>query len=108
MHRHNLPLAWHTATDMSAIGWVMIAYSPNCLISPGWLASIAEEGDSIINATFYFYTWDKYNILVLIWLCPYTTMTEVHLLTAMSIKLSIELSTTCDSRTNLNYMVMSI
>ena len=48
--RHNLPLAWQAATDMSAIGWVMIANSSNCLISPGWLASIAE-GDSIINAT---------------------------------------------------------
>ena len=35
---------------MSAIGWVMIAHSSNCLISQGWLASIAE-GDSIINAT---------------------------------------------------------
>ena len=35
---------------MSAIGWVMIANSSNCLISPGYLASIAE-GDSIINAT---------------------------------------------------------
>ena len=50
MNRHNLPLAWHAATDMSAIGWVMIANSSNCLTSPGWLASIAE-GDSIINAT---------------------------------------------------------
>ena len=50
MNRHNLPLAWHAATDMSATGWVMIANSSNCLISPGWLASIAE-GDSIINAT---------------------------------------------------------
>ena len=50
MNRHNLLLAWHAATDMSAIGWVMIANSSNCLISPGWLASIAE-GDSIINAT---------------------------------------------------------
>ena len=50
MNRHNLPLAWHAATDMSAIGWVMIAYSSNSLISQEWLASIAE-GDSIINAT---------------------------------------------------------
>ena len=50
MNRHNLPLAWHAATDMSAIGWVMIANSSNCLISQEWLASIAE-GDSIINAT---------------------------------------------------------
>ena len=50
MNRHNLALAWHAATDMSAVGWVMIANSSNCLISPGWLASIAE-GDSIINAT---------------------------------------------------------
>ena len=50
MNRHNLPLAWHAATDMSAIGWVMIANSSNCLINPGWLVSIAE-GDSIINAT---------------------------------------------------------
>ena len=50
MNRHNLPLAWHAATDMSAIGWVMIANSSNCLICPGWLASIAE-GDSIINTT---------------------------------------------------------
>ena len=50
MNRHNLPLAWHAATDMSVIGWVMIAYSSNCLINQEWLASIAE-GDSIINAT---------------------------------------------------------
>ena len=40
--------------DMSAIGWVMIAYSSNCLISQEWLASIAE-GDSIINATLLYY-----------------------------------------------------
>ena len=33
-----------------SIGWVMIAYSSNCLISQEWLASIAE-GDSIINVT---------------------------------------------------------
>ena len=33
----------------------MIAYSSNCLISPGWLASIAE-GDSIINATLLYFT----------------------------------------------------
>ena len=50
MNRHNLPLAWHAATDMGAIGWVMIAYSSNCLLSQEWLASISE-GDSIINAT---------------------------------------------------------
>ena len=45
-------LFWHgwRFIDMSAIGWVMIANSSNCVISPGWLASIAE-GDSIINAT---------------------------------------------------------
>ena len=42
MNRHNLPLAWHAATDTHTIGWVMIAYSSNCLISPGWLASIAD------------------------------------------------------------------
>ena len=28
----------------------MIAYTSNCFMSPGWLASVAE-GDSIINAT---------------------------------------------------------
>ena len=50
MNIHSLPLARHAATEMSAIGWVMITYSSNCLISQGWLASIAE-GDSIINAT---------------------------------------------------------
>ena len=44
------PLARHAAMDMSAIGWVMIANSSNCLISQEWLASIAED-DSIINAT---------------------------------------------------------
>ena len=49
MNRHSLALAWNAAMDMSAIGWVMIAYSSNCLISKGWLASIAE-GDRIINA----------------------------------------------------------
>ena len=54
MNRHNLPLAWHAATDMSAIGWVMIANSSDCLISQEWLASIAE-GDSIINATLLYY-----------------------------------------------------
>ena len=53
MNRHNLPLARHAATDMSAIGWGndCIAYSSNCLINPVWLASNVE-GDSIINATF--------------------------------------------------------
>ena len=56
MNRHNLPFAWHAATDMSAIGWVMIAYSSNCLISQEWLASIAE-GDSIINATLLYFTF---------------------------------------------------
>ena len=55
MNRHNLPLAWHAATDMSAIGWIMIAYSSNCFISQEWLASIAE-GDSIINATLLYFT----------------------------------------------------
>ena len=50
MNKHDLPLTRHAATDMSAIGWVMTAYSPNCLISPEQLASMAE-GDSIINAT---------------------------------------------------------
>ena len=39
---------------MSAIGWVMIANSSDCLISQEWLASIAEV-DSIINATLLFY-----------------------------------------------------
>ena len=61
MNRHNLPLAWHAATDMSAIGWVMTAYSSNCLISQEWLASIAE-GDSIINATLLY----SYNISELV------------------------------------------
>ena len=65
MNRHNLPLAWHAATDMSAIGWVMIAYSSNCLISQEWLASIAE-GDSIIKATLLYFTllyfWFKYDL----------------------------------------------
>ena len=65
MNRHNLPLAWHAAMDMSAIGWVMIAYSSNCLISQEWLASIAE-GDSIINATLlYYYKVQKIQIHVL-------------------------------------------
>ena len=49
MNRLNLPLAWHAATDMSAIGWS----NDCCLISQEWLASIAE-GDSIINATLLF------------------------------------------------------
>ena len=53
MNRHNLPLARHAATDMSAIGWVTIANSSNCLISPVWLASIAE-GDRLRNTFFYF------------------------------------------------------
>ena len=46
--------ARHAATDMSAIDWVMIANSSNCLISPVWLASIAE-GNRIINATLQLY-----------------------------------------------------
>ena len=49
MNRHNLSLATHAATDMSAIGWVMIANSLNCRISAVWLASIVEV-DSIIKA----------------------------------------------------------
>ena len=71
MNRHNLPLAWHVATDMSATGWVMIANSSNCLISPGWLASIAE-GDSIINATLLYFTLlkrHKQNTLLLTVVC---------------------------------------
>ena len=63
MNRHSLPLAWNAAMDMSAIGWVMIAYSSNCLISKGWLASIAE-GDSIINATLlYLALEEQFNVL---------------------------------------------
>ena len=63
MNGHSLPLAWHAATDMSAIGWVMIAYSSNCLISQGWLASTAE-GDSIINATLlYLALEEQFNVL---------------------------------------------
>ena len=50
MNRHDLPFPRHAATDMSAVGWVMIANSSNCLISPVWLASMVD-GDSIINAT---------------------------------------------------------
>ena len=50
MNKHNLPLAWHAATDMSAIGWGTDCTGSNCLISPMWLASIVE-GDGIINAT---------------------------------------------------------
>ena len=56
----NLWLAWRgikwTDTTYRSQGmqqqtcWVMIAYSSNCLISLGWLASIAEDG-SKINAT---------------------------------------------------------
>ena len=46
---------------MSAIGWVMIAYSSNCLISQEWLASIAE-GDSIINATLLYFTNECTNV----------------------------------------------
>ena len=48
MNRHNLPLAWHAATDMSAIGCIQfkLSHKPG----PEWLASIAE-GNSIINAT---------------------------------------------------------
>ena len=37
---HYCCLARHAAMDMSAVGWVMIANSSNCLISPGWLAFI--------------------------------------------------------------------
>ena len=64
MNRHNLPLARHAATDMSAIGWVMIAYSSNCLISQGWLASIVE-GDSIINVTLLYFTLLRNSTLTL-------------------------------------------
>ena len=64
MNRHNLPLAWHAATDMSAIGWVMIANGSDCLISPGWMASIAED-DSIINATLLYFTNNPCQINVL-------------------------------------------
>ena len=50
MNRHKLTFARNAATDMSAIGCVMIANSSNCIISPLCLASIAE-GDSLVNAT---------------------------------------------------------
>ena len=55
MNRHNLPFAWHAATDMSAIGWVMIAKQFKLSHKPGVAASIAE-GDSIINATLLYFT----------------------------------------------------
>ena len=52
MHRHNLPLTRHAATDISATGYaILTAYNSNCLISPGWLASIAE-GNNMINTLF--------------------------------------------------------
>ena len=46
--RHNLPLAWHAARDMSAIGW-----GNDCTqfkLSHMLMASIVE-GDSMIHAT---------------------------------------------------------
>ena len=64
MNRHSLPLACHATTDMSAIGWVMIAYSSTSLISQGWLASIAE-GDSIINATLLYLVLEEQFIQIL-------------------------------------------
>ena len=46
----------HAAMGMSAIGWLLIAYSSNCLISLGWLASIVE-GDSIIKGTLLYFNF---------------------------------------------------
>ena len=54
MNRHKQPIARHAAANMSAIGWVMIAYSSNCFINSGWLASIVE-GDSIITQLYLLY-----------------------------------------------------
>ena len=44
---------------MSAIGWVMIANSSNCLISPVWLASVEEKRQFYIrNFTFHICIYD--------------------------------------------------
>ena len=49
--RHNLPSLGMQGRNLSATSWELIAYSSNCLISPGWLASIAE-GDSVTQLSF--------------------------------------------------------
>ena len=52
MNRHNLPLAWHAAMDISAIGW-----GNDCmefkLFHKSGVAGMdsTAEADSIINAT---------------------------------------------------------
>ena len=51
VNRHNLPLARHTATDMTTIGWGNYCKQFKQSRKPGWLASIVE-GDSIINTTY--------------------------------------------------------
>ena len=50
MNRHNLPLARHAATDMSAIGWGNDCIQFKLSHKPRVATSI-EEGDSILNAT---------------------------------------------------------
>ena len=54
MNRHNLPLAWHAATDMSAIGWGYDCMQFKLFHKPRVAGSIAE-GDSLINATLLYY-----------------------------------------------------
>ena len=58
----------------------MIAYSSNCLISPGWLALIAE-GDSIINATLLYFLHKSLPY----WCCKiYTTLMSEQLLLSLA------------------------
>ena len=81
MNRYNLPLTWHAVTEMSAIGWVMIAYNTTCLRSPLWLASIAE-GDSIINATLIYFTYcDTYIFNFRI--TPFLSLFQIYALNAV-------------------------
>ena len=64
----------------------MTAYSSNCLISPGWLASIAE-GDSIIKAALLYFTIQYSTYIFLlhssnIWqYCHYLSLTILPTLT---------------------------
>ena len=48
MNRHNLPLTWHAAMDMSAIGWGTDCIQFKLSHKPS-VAGLNWEGDSIIN-----------------------------------------------------------
>ena len=54
MNTHNLPLAWHAATDMSVIGWGNDCIQFKLSHKPG-VVGLNCTDDRMINATFLYF-----------------------------------------------------